>query len=151
MVQTLGYSRINSLLLTAPSYILSVITAFLNALPANRSGERFLHITLPLLAARMALILVAVHNIRRSWICRDDAPGIRHLHALCHSAGIDLQEDSSPCGHRVRLLSHLSTVFRMLRLCTSHTSTEERRDTSPHFWSIAAQRSSPSSWQPSFA
>ena len=59
MVQTLGYSRINSLLLTAPSYILSMITAFLNALSTNRGGERFLHITLPLLAAKMALILAA--------------------------------------------------------------------------------------------
>ncbi|KAI7657534.1 MFS transporter [Hortaea werneckii] len=59
VVQTLGYGRINSLLLTAPPYILAMITAFLNALHADKSGERFLHITLPLLVAMAAFILAA--------------------------------------------------------------------------------------------
>lgn len=56
---TLGYSKIVSLCLTAPPYCLAVITAFLNALHADRTGERFFHITIPLLFAVAAFILAA--------------------------------------------------------------------------------------------
>lgn len=59
VVATLGYSKIISLCLTAPPYCLAVITAFLNALHADRTGERFFHITIPLLFAVAAFILAA--------------------------------------------------------------------------------------------
>lgn len=59
VVQTLGYSKIISLVLTAPPYILAMITAFLNALHADKTGERFLHVSIPLLVAIVAFILAA--------------------------------------------------------------------------------------------
>ncbi|KAG9695591.1 MFS transporter, partial [Aureobasidium melanogenum] len=59
VVATLGYSKIISLCLTAPPYCLAVITAFCNALHADRTGERFFHITIPLLFAVAAFILAA--------------------------------------------------------------------------------------------
>ena len=59
VVQTLGYSKIISLLLTAPPYILAVFCAFGNALHADKTGERFLHITLPLLVGIAAFVLAA--------------------------------------------------------------------------------------------
>ncbi|KAI4722797.1 MFS transporter [Aureobasidium sp. EXF-10727] len=59
VVQTLGYSKIISLCLTAPPYCLAVITAFANAIHADRTGERFFHITIPLLFAVAAFILAA--------------------------------------------------------------------------------------------
>lgn len=59
VVQTLGYSNINSLLLTVPPYILAVITTFLNAWHADKTGERYFHITLPLYFAIFAFILAA--------------------------------------------------------------------------------------------
>lgn len=59
VVQTLGYNRIASLLLTTPPYILAVATAFANAWHADRTGERYLHITLPLYIAVAAFILAA--------------------------------------------------------------------------------------------
>lgn len=59
VVQTLGYSKTHSLLLTAPPYILAVFTAVANALHADRTGERFLHISLPLLVGIFAFILAA--------------------------------------------------------------------------------------------
>lgn len=59
VVETLGYNRIISLLLTAPPYALAVITTFANSLHADRTGERFLHITIPMLVAIVAFILAA--------------------------------------------------------------------------------------------
>ncbi|CAD0108267.1 unnamed protein product, partial [Aureobasidium uvarum] len=59
VVQTLGYSKIISLCLTAPPYVLAVITAFANAIHADRTGERFFHITIPLLFAVAAFIIAA--------------------------------------------------------------------------------------------
>lgn len=59
VVKTLGYGTIDTLLLTAPPYVLAVITAFLNAWHADKTGERFLHVTVPLLFAVFAFILAA--------------------------------------------------------------------------------------------
>ncbi|EME85510.1 uncharacterized protein MYCFIDRAFT_88541 [Pseudocercospora fijiensis CIRAD86] len=59
VVQTLGYSNIISLLLTAPPYVLAVFTAFANAIHADKTGERFLHITIPLLVGMVSFILAA--------------------------------------------------------------------------------------------
>lgn len=59
VVATLGYSNITSLLLTAPPYVLAVITAFLNALHSGKTGERYFHITLPLYVAIAAFIIAA--------------------------------------------------------------------------------------------
>jgi hypothetical protein len=59
VVATLGYGNIVSLLLTAPPYVLCVITAFLNAWHADRTGERYLHITLPLWVCVAAFIIAA--------------------------------------------------------------------------------------------
>jgi MFS family permease len=59
VVQTLGYGRVPSLLLTAPPYVLAVITAFINAWHADRTGERYFHITLPLYIAVIAFIIAA--------------------------------------------------------------------------------------------
>ncbi|MCJ1369316.1 hypothetical protein MMC20_000526 [Loxospora ochrophaea] len=84
VVATLGYGTIDSLLLTVPPYVrtnpmsqnnpsvpkpsttspynlqvLCVITAFCNALHADRTGERYFHITLPLYVAVIAFIVAA--------------------------------------------------------------------------------------------
>lgn len=59
VVQTLGYGDIESLCLTAPPYVLAVITAFLNAWHADRTGERYLHVVLPLCVAVIAFIIAA--------------------------------------------------------------------------------------------
>jgi len=59
VVQTLGYGKINSLLLTAPPYVLCVFTAFTNAWHADRTGERYFHVTGPLYVAMVAFIIAA--------------------------------------------------------------------------------------------
>lgn len=59
VVKTLGYSNINTLLLTAPPYVLAVITTFLNAWHADKTGERYFHITIPLWVSVAAFILAA--------------------------------------------------------------------------------------------
>ena len=59
IVGTLGYSNIASLLLTVPPYVLGVITTFLNSWHADRTGERYFHITLPLYFAVIAFIIAA--------------------------------------------------------------------------------------------
>ncbi|KZF24045.1 MFS general substrate transporter [Xylona heveae TC161] len=59
VVATLGYSRIISLLLTAPPYILCVLVVFANAWHADRTGERYLHVVIPLIVAIAAFILAA--------------------------------------------------------------------------------------------
>lgn len=59
VVATLGYNKINTLLLTAPPYVLAFITASLNAWHADKTGERFFHIVLPLCVSVAAFILAA--------------------------------------------------------------------------------------------
>jgi hypothetical protein len=59
VVQTLGYNNIISLLLTAPPYVLCVMTAFANAWHADRTGERYFHITLPLWLCVASFIIAA--------------------------------------------------------------------------------------------
>lgn len=59
VVETLGYSKINTLLLTAPPYFLAVITSFTNAWHADKTGERYWHVTLPLYVSIAAFIISA--------------------------------------------------------------------------------------------
>lgn len=59
VVKTLKYSNIDTLLLTAPPYCLAVITAFLNAWHADRTGERYFHVVLPLIVTIVAFIIAA--------------------------------------------------------------------------------------------
>jgi len=59
VVATLKYSDVDSLLLTAPPYVLAVITTYLNSWHADRTGERFFHIVCPLFFAVFAFILAA--------------------------------------------------------------------------------------------
>ena len=59
VVKTLGYNNVNSLLLTVPPYALAVCTTFLNSWHADKTGERYFHITLPLYFAVIAYIIAA--------------------------------------------------------------------------------------------
>jgi hypothetical protein len=59
VVKTLKYNNVNTLLLTAPPYVLAVITTYLNASHADKTGERYWHITLPLWVAMIAYIIAA--------------------------------------------------------------------------------------------
>jgi MFS family permease len=69
VVKTLGYSNVKTLLLTAPPYVLAVITTYLNAWHADRTGERFLHIVLPLCVGVVAFILcAATHSIAGRYV-----------------------------------------------------------------------------------
>ncbi|KAK8041999.1 hypothetical protein PG993_006522 [Apiospora rasikravindrae] len=59
VVSTLGYNNVVSLLLTAPPYVLTVIASMINAWHADRTGERFWHIVLPLVVNMAANIIAA--------------------------------------------------------------------------------------------
>ena len=59
VVATLGYSDVDSLLLTVPPYLFAVFTSFCNAWHADKTGERYFHITLPLYFAVIAFIIAA--------------------------------------------------------------------------------------------
>ncbi|KAI5816104.1 putative MFS transporter [Pyronema omphalodes] len=59
VVATLGYNRIISLLLTTPPFVIAVFTTFLNSYHADRTGERYFHITIPLWVSIVAFILAA--------------------------------------------------------------------------------------------
>ncbi|GAP84519.1 putative pantothenate transporter liz1 [Rosellinia necatrix] len=59
VVQTLGYGKVETLLLTSPPYVLCVVTSSLNAWHADRTGERFWHITLSLCVALVGFIIAA--------------------------------------------------------------------------------------------
>ncbi|KAI1811403.1 major facilitator superfamily domain-containing protein [Poronia punctata] len=59
VVKTLGYGNVETLLLTSPPYVLCVITSSLNAWHADRTGERFWHITGSLLVALVGFIIAA--------------------------------------------------------------------------------------------
>lgn len=57
VVKTLGFSNINTLLLTVPPYVLAVMTTYLNAWHADRTGERYFHVAGPLVISIVAFIL----------------------------------------------------------------------------------------------
>jgi sugar phosphate permease len=59
VVETLKYGKIETLLLTAPPYCLAVFCAFANAWHADRTGERYFHVTLPLYLSVVAFIIAA--------------------------------------------------------------------------------------------
>lgn len=59
VVATLGYGTVNSFLLTAPPYVLCVITSFANAWHADKTGERYWHVILPLFVNVIANIIAA--------------------------------------------------------------------------------------------
>ncbi|RPB20481.1 MFS general substrate transporter [Terfezia boudieri ATCC MYA-4762] len=59
VVATLGYDRIKSLLLTCPPYALCVITTYANALHADKTGERYFHLTIPLWISVASFVLAA--------------------------------------------------------------------------------------------
>lgn len=59
VVKTLGYGNVETLLLTSPPYILCVITSSLNAWHADKTGERFWHITGSLCVALVGFIIAA--------------------------------------------------------------------------------------------
>ena len=59
LVSTLGYPPTPSLLLTAPPYILAVLVTFANAWHADRRGERYWHVTLPLYVAIVSFVVSA--------------------------------------------------------------------------------------------
>ncbi|KAJ3496878.1 hypothetical protein NLG97_g2327 [Lecanicillium saksenae] len=59
VVSTLKYSKVTTLLLTTPPYVLAVATMLLNAWHADRTGERFWHISLPLCVAIATCVIAA--------------------------------------------------------------------------------------------
>ncbi|KFY20191.1 hypothetical protein V491_03919, partial [Pseudogymnoascus sp. VKM F-3775] len=59
VVGSLNFTNVQTLLLTVPPYVLCVITTYINAWHADRTGERFYHIVLPLSVAVIAFILAA--------------------------------------------------------------------------------------------
>ena len=59
VVKTLGYNNIDTLLLTAPPYVLAVITTAINAWHADKTGERYLHVVCPLCFGIVAFILAS--------------------------------------------------------------------------------------------
>ncbi|KAK7539202.1 pantothenate transporter liz1 [Phyllosticta citricarpa] len=59
VVETLGYDTVNTYLLTAPPYCLAVITTYLNAWHADRTGERYYHVTLPFVLGIVSFIIAA--------------------------------------------------------------------------------------------
>ncbi|CAO1637301.1 unnamed protein product [Parajaminaea phylloscopi] len=59
LVKTLGYAKVETLLLTAPPWVFGVIFVYLNSLHADRTGERFWHITGPMIVGLVGFILAA--------------------------------------------------------------------------------------------
>ncbi|KAM4057827.1 major facilitator superfamily protein [Hirsutella rhossiliensis] len=59
VVATLHYGPVPTLLLTVPPYVLGLITTLANAWHADKTGERFYHITLPLGVGIAAFIVAA--------------------------------------------------------------------------------------------
>ncbi|KAF8333075.1 major facilitator superfamily domain-containing protein [Cantharellus anzutake] len=57
VVQTLGYSRSITLLLTAPPYLLSCVVMMLNGFHSDKTQERFKHVSIPLVVLVLAHIL----------------------------------------------------------------------------------------------
>jgi MFS family permease len=63
VVETLNFDRITTLGLTVPPYIIAVVATFLWARHADKTGERFLHVVIPLVLSMISFIIaVATTN-----------------------------------------------------------------------------------------
>ena len=109
VVKTLNRSDIETLLLTCPPYLLGIITTLANAWHADKTGERFWHVTLPLwLAVACFIISAATTNVVARYISimlmvsilyssNSDAiidsfcPDLWSLQWLHHRTGLDQQ------------------------------------------------------------
>ncbi|KAI7153240.1 major facilitator superfamily transporter [Hortaea werneckii] len=64
LVKNFGFDTINTLLLTAPPYIFTVLVCIANTWYSDRTSKRSLHITFPVLAAMVGIIItIATTNI----------------------------------------------------------------------------------------
>lgn len=59
VVQTLNFDKTTTLCLTAPPYCIAVVATFLWARHADKTGERFYHVVLPLVSALVSFIISA--------------------------------------------------------------------------------------------
>lgn len=63
VVKTLNFDNITTLGLTVPPYMIAVVATFIWARHADKTGERFLHVTIPLVLSMIAFIIaVATTN-----------------------------------------------------------------------------------------
>lgn len=62
IVETLNFDRVVTLCLTAPPYLLAVVSTFLWARHADKTGERFWHVVAPMLVA-MASFIISVATL----------------------------------------------------------------------------------------
>lgn len=144
VVATLGYSNVDSLLLTVPPYILAVVTSFCNSWHADKIGERYFHITLPLYFAIIAYIIAATtttigpryfammlmpasvysgYVVALGWISNTlPRPPAKVTSILCPRKSHTDTEPSVP------LLSRLSMPSRIPLQSTLPTCTRSRRD-----------------------
>ncbi|CAE6517932.1 unnamed protein product [Rhizoctonia solani] len=69
LTATLGYSRNISLLLCAPPWAFATIVGFINARHADKTGERFLHISIPLFIGIIGFVIaIATMNTAARYI-----------------------------------------------------------------------------------
>ncbi|CAE6468789.1 unnamed protein product [Rhizoctonia solani] len=69
LTATLGYSRNVSLLLCAPPWAFATIIGFINARHADKTGERFLHISIPLFIGIIGFVIaIATMNTAARYI-----------------------------------------------------------------------------------
>ncbi|KAL6454762.1 hypothetical protein SBY92_004232 [Candida maltosa Xu316] len=59
VVETLNFDRTTTLCLTAPPYVIAVVATYVWARHADISGERFFHVTIPLVLSLVAFIISA--------------------------------------------------------------------------------------------
>lgn len=70
VVATLKYPPVQTLLLTSPPYVLGIITTILNARHADKTGERFFHVSIPLCIATITFIIAAATtNTAARYVC----------------------------------------------------------------------------------
>lgn len=57
IVQTLNFNTVITLVLTAPPYLLAVVSTFLWARHADKTGERFYHVVIPMVVSLVSFII----------------------------------------------------------------------------------------------
>lgn len=109
VVKTLGFSSNNTLLLTAPPFLLCTITMYINGWHADRTNDRFYHVSVPLLVTILSMVIaIATTSTGARYFAIMIMPGSFYASAIVTLTWIS-QSMPRPAAKRAAALAYINS------------------------------------------